>query len=644
MQPFYQKYGVQTTDPSKGLMEGLAANKTNLKSVVDGIESMMKMQGNMITQQNTQQATDLLKQKIQERGLGILANPLDQEQELRGFGNMVDKTAIGKTITEQTDLLKNQFTNQASAEADAIFRETGDPIAARNHYNKTLIAAGAPSTFADESSVVYDTRKAADIKNQDILRQRTWDTGFADLIDTARQSGFAASKDKIPQIVAAQPKYQQAATDKFLNDSLKEKAKPREQAMLLIKNDMDAYDKQTDAGYETLNKNLHDQNTQTYNRSDSSSTSIGREGGNRGGGEKSGGYAGLPLIDTKTGTVNPTVAAVLGKNVNNFIESLSKNSDSAKLHALQKDIFDQVGDMDVAGNMLGQLYNSVYKGDKPLGNDLSAKDLETMKTKAKELITTHNGKDTGTSSNSSSSSRSSNRGGNISFTNSDKVMLWLDNRTKERQLRYAAAYNAAQDDELGFKGNTDPNNPVAPTRLQQTLTSFRDRQDPVTTPAVTTVLNAPTTGKIAGGGNKSNSGYDKKSPVGRPGANARIDTFLANNVGTPVKETDDEALARIMAAKNAKVPKQPNQGTAPQATTATSTTSTLTQQQRYEQDKANNEALRKLHAAQIAENKKPKPKVDPRAGKIRVITSEGKVVNVPANTDLQKFKYRLYSK
>jgi hypothetical protein len=162
MAELYQKYNVGTNDPSAGLLAATRDQKANLKDIVSSITDLQKNTEGQIIQANTQQATDMLKQRLAQEGLGILAKPIDTELALRPFGNMIDKATVDKTVTEQTNLLKNNFINQFSAESDNILAQTNDPIKARENLKQRLLAAGAPSTFADQEAVNYDLRKVAE--------------------------------------------------------------------------------------------------------------------------------------------------------------------------------------------------------------------------------------------------------------------------------------------------------------------------------------------------------------------------------------------------------------------------------------------------------------------------------------------------
>lgn len=639
MAQFYKSYGVQTTDPSKGLMAAQAQQGTNLKSVVDGIESMMKNQEGQIIQANTQQANDLLKQKIQERGLGILSNPLDQEEELRGFGNMVNREAIGKTITSQTDLMKNQYENKISAEADAILQSTGDPIAARNHYNKAMLTAGASAVYADTASVGYDARKAPEVKNNEIQHNQLLEEIKASANYIASQRGYTGGKKEIDDATSLLPAHRQAAARKALTHEYELNSAPNKHDEDTATSTLATFDNETKSLEHTLNEALKQKNNQTYNVSNTSSQTSGTTPRSSRVTKGS-----SPDLVTKDGKPTESMATILGNNVSNWFEKMSSSSDAAEIHGMYKTALDGIGDSAAASRVLKDVYDAVYKGDRWTGNDLSKTDIKEMKERIHKSVSEYQQTDGGDGGRTSTTSTSS-RGGNISYTGPERITAFTEARARERHRLVNELREAGRNNSIGFTGGSSPDSPDAMVKVLQAYLA-----KPTTTPAAATTGKRPV-GNTDGRGNNTrpsdgpiNPRYADTPPAGRPGAKARIDTFSANNVGTPVKETPDEELARIMATKNAKVPKQPNQGTAPQATTATSTTSTLTRQERYEQDKANNEALRKLHAARIAENKKPKPKVDPRAGKIRVITSEGKVVNVPADTDLQKFKYRLYSK
>ena len=160
MNQFYKSYGIKTTDPAAGLIAGAAAQQKSLSDVVKGIEGMMKNQEGQIIQRNTQQATDMFKQQIAQKGLGILSEPIDQESALRQFGNMVNKEAVGKAITEQTDLLKNTELSNGNNIGIDIFSKTKSLGDARKGVEQYLTSKGAPSSLATSLSNEWATSNA----------------------------------------------------------------------------------------------------------------------------------------------------------------------------------------------------------------------------------------------------------------------------------------------------------------------------------------------------------------------------------------------------------------------------------------------------------------------------------------------------
>lgn len=160
MNSLYQKYGVQTTDPSAGLMASTKATGEGLKEVVAGIKSLMENQEGQIIQRNTMQAQDILKQRIKSEGLGILANPIDPDDLTRQYGNMINKDAVGKTITQHIDLLKNTAMNGADVVGRNIFEETGSLGDARKGVQKFFIDNKMPSADAAAFSTKWATSNA----------------------------------------------------------------------------------------------------------------------------------------------------------------------------------------------------------------------------------------------------------------------------------------------------------------------------------------------------------------------------------------------------------------------------------------------------------------------------------------------------
>jgi hypothetical protein len=160
IQPFYQKYGVQTTDPSRGLLEAQAQQKSNLNDVLKGIEGMMKNQEGQIIQANTQDATDLLKQKIQERGLGVLSNPIDLDSELRSFGNMIDRKVIDQNIKDHAYQLTNNARNLAATDALNEYDNTQSLGKAANKFQQKLVDLGMPISNATAERATWTTANA----------------------------------------------------------------------------------------------------------------------------------------------------------------------------------------------------------------------------------------------------------------------------------------------------------------------------------------------------------------------------------------------------------------------------------------------------------------------------------------------------
>lgn len=519
MQQTYQKYGVQTTDPSAGLLNAQKDQKANLQEVLAGITNLQKNQESQIIQRNTEGLQDMLKQRIQQEGLGVLAKPIDMDAATRPFGNMIDRATATKTVEEQIGLLKNDHINRYSAEADGILAATGDPISAREHLKNQLIKAGAPSTFGDAEAVNYDLRKAAEVRNIAVREGQQTDTAIADAFATAQTGGVAAGKESLNKFISSLDKRKQAAARKVAETQFNEVTKPTAEDEAFITSTLDTFKSVTKATSDALLANIKQKNEQTSATSSSTSNSEGTSSNNKSGSGK-GGKGGDDDTVTKW-----------GKQVSNWFERLSPTHDAATLRNKYQTIFDATGDREAADKIFNDAATYAYKGDGLLGNNFSKKDFAEFDKKASELISSHE-KSNGSSGRTASSSSFS-KSGNISFTSSDSVTSYLADRAQKITELEAKLREAASNKRLGLVGGDV---------LSQITNKYFTTQPIPTTPAIP--ATAVTGGATTSSGKGKTTAPAKTSSTTKSGTTTTDNPFEGGTPSKSSKSKDESVEAR----------------------------------------------------------------------------------------------------
>lgn len=451
MQQLYQRMGSQTSDPSKGLIAATEATGKGLKEIISGISDMQKNQEGQIIQANTQQAADMFRQQIAQKGLGILADPPDLEKELRPFGNMIDKAAIAKLTVDFTKRLTDEEDNKASAIGDAILTSTGDPIQAREGVKKYMISRGAPSTFADTAASNFDLRKAAEIKNIATRENERFASATSDVIDMAAQRGVKGAEAAINVLTAEQPKEKQAAFKKRLQGEFNTISAPNEIDTVYMNETLKSFDNHAKTIMDIRRENLKQKNDQTLSVSSSNSNSDGSDSSRSGGSGIRKGKTGDDVVD------------LIGNRITNTIEKFSGSNDSVELRKRYRSISDRVGDRDTADRIFKDSFDYSYKGDGVFGNDLSKKDFETMDKRIDALIEEGVG---GESNSGRTTSRSSySKSGNVSFTSADAAGLprLAAELQRKRDELVKKLQEAAINKKLGYapEDETDNTDPLA---------------------------------------------------------------------------------------------------------------------------------------------------------------------------------------
>lgn len=560
MQSLYTKYGVQTTDPSAGLMAAQTNQKANLKDVLTGIEGLMKNQENQIIQRNTLGLQDQLKQRIQQKGLGILSEPLDTDLITKPFGNMVDKAVIGKTLTDQVDLLKNKHINTYSAEADNILATTGDPIAAREHLKKQLIAAGAPSTFGDVEANNYDLRKAAEIKNIATRKAEAITLGSADIEQIATTQGYDAAQKAKNTFISSLPKKDQPAARKQMDGHLTELSTPDKFDLDQIDFELSNFRKETTDTTKAMEASLEQQNA--ANRqvlSNSQSTNGGKHSSSG----KNKGKGSTPALVDKDGLPIVDVVESWRKRVTNPVEGWDSKNDGQILHNTYNSIFDLVKDKSAADNIFDTAVRSKYKGDGVFGNNFTKQELKDVGTLAKQLAAEHLGSQEDDGSGTGSSSSSSRLAGK--FTDAKPITDYISQRAKlEAKLR-SELITLARDKKLRGNNPADPTTAIGPDAIQLKAREIREKYTP--TPSVIAApapASKPAVGKSSTGKRTSGKTDTVANPVSRrevtPEWSASVDAATGKNkpaAGSKAetKEQKVERIARELQAAEDKTAK-----------------------------------------------------------------------------------------
>ena len=146
--PLYKKFSVDVNDPTEGMMASQMGVRRGIQDAIGGIQSILDRQDEQAKKHNTRLATQELKQRIQEGGLG--ADPIDINELGQGYYDLVDYDILENVQERQTNLLKTNALDNAASTAATVYDNSNDLIKSSQAFKDSLIAAGMGDTAANK--------------------------------------------------------------------------------------------------------------------------------------------------------------------------------------------------------------------------------------------------------------------------------------------------------------------------------------------------------------------------------------------------------------------------------------------------------------------------------------------------------------
>lgn len=196
IQGTYTKVGSSDTrGMGDALNQGMAAQRNIFKDITGGINELLETAKKSAIEDNTLKVQEYLRNNIKNAGLGAEAPEIDQ---IAGtFGKLIDKDAIGKTITSTREGMLEGARDEATMAAGNAFGKTEDLGAATNAFRDKLIDQGMKPFMANSEAGKWSQDNkfmAEQAANTNALAI----TQFGDeVLDTLKSHGGTASTEDV---------------------------------------------------------------------------------------------------------------------------------------------------------------------------------------------------------------------------------------------------------------------------------------------------------------------------------------------------------------------------------------------------------------------------------------------------------------
>lgn len=201
--PLYKKFSVDVNDPTEGMMASQMGVRRGIQDAIGGIQSILDRQDEQAKKHNTRLATQELKQRIQEGGLG--ADPIDINELGQGYYDLVDYDILENVQERQTNLLKTNALDNAASTAATVYDNSNDLIKSSQAFKDSLIAAGMGDTAANKEMSIW--RQNNQYRKEDLqhTKDKNFNIGKVNLIEALSNDPTLERQSAIDQVVSNLP-------------------------------------------------------------------------------------------------------------------------------------------------------------------------------------------------------------------------------------------------------------------------------------------------------------------------------------------------------------------------------------------------------------------------------------------------------